>query len=162
MSTALLSALAIATLAALADWRDGQIRNWITLPPLAAAPIAYGFLLGPSGALLCIVSAVACAFVPYGVFRNGGMGGGDVKLFAALGATTGFDIITGLEIQLVSLGVAALVAVFVLFGNWLRRVSSRPMHGHTTAAARKVSIRLGAPVLLGTCFVSLRRLAIEA
>lgn len=152
MPAAFLFALAVAAVAAVADWRRGEIDNWITLPPLAAAPLTYGALLGPRGALTSVVSALVCASVPYGVFRSGGMGGGDVKLFAALGATTGFDIAMGLRIQLVSLVVAATVAIALLSLAWLRSLPGNSA-GRSLGAVEPSSIRLGGPVLLGTLFV---------
>ena len=42
------------------------------------------------------------------------MGGGDVKLFGALGAITGFDLLVGIEIQLSALVLAMVVASGVL------------------------------------------------
>jgi prepilin peptidase CpaA len=45
------------------------------------------------------------------MFRRQGMGGGDVKLFAALGAIAGFDPRVGVQIQLTAFAAAMLVAL---------------------------------------------------
>src|SRR5262245_30441442 len=92
------SALLIAAVAAVTDFRRGEIPNWLTLPPLAVAPAAYGILHGPWGALGAIAAATVAGLVPYLLFRRGAAGGGDVKLFAALGATAGLSI--GIEAEL--------------------------------------------------------------
>jgi prepilin peptidase CpaA len=103
-------ALGVATTAALFDWQRSEIPNWLTLPPIAAAPFAYGLAFGIEYALHSLAAAFLSALVPYILFRRGAMGGGDVKLFGALGAVTGFDLLVGIEIQLAALVVAMLVA----------------------------------------------------
>lgn len=95
--------LAVTLLAAVYDARTGHIPNWITLPPVVAAPIVWGIYGGlyqarrgpPMGTVVgCLVSIVICAFVPFLLRRvrigeaGSAMGGGDVKLFAAIGALT--------------------------------------------------------------------------
>lgn len=147
-------ALGVSTAAALTDWRTGQIPNWITVPPLVAAPLVLGLSMGPAHALLSVVSATLCGLVPYIAFRSGGMGGGDVKLFAALGASTGMDLSTGMRIQLVSLAIAAVGGVASLLvhtpqGERIRRFLSTTTHDRPPAPASR-SIKLGPSVLLGT------------
>ncbi|MEM7437414.1 MAG: A24 family peptidase [Myxococcota bacterium] len=167
MQFALLAALVTAAAAAIADHRTGEISNWITLPPAIGAPLLYGVLLGPEQAVRSVSSLLLCGSVPCLLFYRGAMGGGDVKLLATLGAVTGSDLLTGLEIQLVSFLVAALTASVVL--TWrgmllstllragrsaLRRVLRRP----DTSPRPELpftSLRLGAPVFLGTAAVVL-------
>jgi len=102
--------LGVAAAAALCDARRGQIPNWLTLPPIAAAPLVYGLAFGFEYALHSLASALLTGLVPYLLFRRGAMGGGDVKLFGALGAMTGFDLLIGIEIQLAALVVALVAA----------------------------------------------------
>jgi len=103
-------ALGVATVAALCDWQRGEIPNWLTLPAIVIAPFAYGLALGIEHALHSLAAAFLSALVPYILFRRGAMGGGDVKLFGALGAVTGFDLLVGIEIQLAALVVAMFAA----------------------------------------------------
>jgi len=103
-------ALGVATIAALCDSRRGQIPNWLTLPPIVVAPFMYGLAFGVECALHSLASVFLTGLVPYLLFRRGAMGGGDVKLFGALGATTGFDLLIGIEIQLAALVVAMVAA----------------------------------------------------
>lgn len=97
--------LPIALVAALSDGRTGRIPNWLTLPPLAAAPLAYLLLQGPGALGASILGAVCCGAVPFFLFTRGAIGGGDVKLFAAIGAVAGARL--GIEVELLSLGLAA-------------------------------------------------------
>jgi len=109
--------LAIATgiclVAAITDYRTGKIRNWLTLPPLVAAPIAHLAMGGPEAALASLLGIVGCGLVPFLLFKariptkgqelHAG-GGGDVKLLAAVGGIVGLK--AGLEV-----GIATLFAV---------------------------------------------------
>jgi prepilin peptidase CpaA len=101
-------ALGVATTGAFFDWTRGEIPNWLTLPPLVLSPFVYGLAFGIEHALHSAGAAILSVIVPYFLFRRGAMGGGDVKLFGGLGAITGFDLLAGIEIQLVAF-VAALV-----------------------------------------------------
>ncbi len=105
------SALAVAAtaLAAGTDARTGRIPNRLTVPLLAGALLLH-FSCGGAGELLAsIVGAAVCAATPLVIFSRGGMGGGDVKLFAALGALVGAT--PGLEIQIVAFVVTGAYAV---------------------------------------------------
>lgn len=107
-------ALGLATTAALYDWRRGEIPNWLTLPPIVFAPFAYGLAFGIEYALHSLAATFVSALVPYLLFHRGALGGGDVKIFGALGAINGFDLLAGIEIQLAALVVAMLVACSAL------------------------------------------------
>ena len=91
----LIAAVLVAAVAAWFDWRTGEMPNAVTLLPLAAAPIAHGVLAAAYGggfqaavqaAGLSVLGAAVLVLVPAALYRAGAIGGGDVKLFAALGA----------------------------------------------------------------------------
>ena len=160
-------ALCIAIAAAFTDWRRGQIPNWLTLPPLVIAPLGYGLALGAEPALRCVWAAALSGFVPYLLFRRGVMGGGDVKLLTALGATTGFDLVGGIEIQLIAGAAAMLVAFAALAwdGSLLRTVAdaflqvAKPIlparWRRAPSDALRTRVRLGGAILFATAvFVS--------
>ena len=168
------AALAIAAIAAIADRRTGEIANWITIPPAAISPLLYAFFLGSHYGLLSASSLFLCSFVPYWLFRRGAMGGGDVKLFAALGAVTGFDLSTGIEIQLAAFVVALVVAFGVLAwrgvllrtlcnavaSSWQRLFNSpRPL---ATDTELLTPIRMGGSILAGTALVVLPYLSLRS
>lgn len=82
-----LAALAVALVAAVLDARTGHIPNWLTLGTLALALPAKALASSSFVASgLALLGAALCALLPWLVSRAGGMGGGDVKLFAAIGA----------------------------------------------------------------------------
>ena len=80
---------------------------------LALGLIATGFRLHPVGWL---ETAVGCA-IGFGagiiLFQLGGFGGGDVKLFASLGAALGWRSFLGVMFY-----VAILGGVFALLARW--------------------------------------------
>lgn len=111
--------LVIATLvvavAALIDLRTGRIPNWLTLGGIAVGLLGHGAIAlasdGPRGAALSVGTALLGAALgaagPLVLYRLHALGGGDVKLFAALGVLLGPML--GLEAQLLSFVCAALV-----------------------------------------------------
>jgi prepilin peptidase CpaA len=126
MSTPLLDgfALLIGATAGIIDARTGRIPNWLTLPAAGAGLLANWALGGHAGLAFAAVGLVAAALVPWVLHRvtqGRAIGGGDVKLFAALGALRGPT--AGLEIELsacILLGVFALVRL--AFAGRLLRV----------------------------------------
>jgi prepilin peptidase CpaA len=97
----LLAALAACAVAAVIDLRTGHIPDWLTLGVLAVAPLARagaafahhpGWRQAVMVACLSILSAVGSAIIPALLARSGGLGGGDVKLFAAIGAACGIFV----------------------------------------------------------------------
>lgn len=106
-----LLALIGSLLAAAWDARTGRIPNFLTLP-LIAVGVGINSAAGVSGLLLSIAGLVACSFVPVLLYRAShgrGIGGGDVKLFAAFGALLG--PMKGLEIEF---GAFVVLAGFAL------------------------------------------------
>jgi prepilin peptidase CpaA len=99
--------------AALIDLRSRRIPNWLTFS-LAAAGLLQSFLPGgfitPLQASLGLLTGFA---LNIGLFAINVRGGGDVKLFAALGAWVG-PLIT-FEVFIVSILVAALGALVQAF-----------------------------------------------
>ncbi len=156
-------AIAIACIAAHTDTRDGRIPNWLTLPPLLLAPLAYGVLAGSSAALMSVMGALVCGFVPALLFRKGALGGGDVKLLAALGALLGLGL--GLEAQLLGFIVGGVYALArALYTGHLKRVlgnvaqvATGPFRGTPGSDARAprvmTSVRLGGAILVATLVV---------
>jgi len=155
-------ALGVATIAALFDWRRGEIPNWLTLPPILLSPLVYGLTFGIGHAIYSLGATVLSGLVPYLSFRRGGMGGGDVKLFAALGAITGFDLWVGVEIQLGALATAMALACATLawrgtlwktVGNALRLALCPVLPArwrHEACSALSEPIRLGGAILVAT------------
>jgi prepilin peptidase CpaA len=159
-TTAHCAVLVIAAIAAVTDFRRGEIPNWLTLPPLVVGPVAYGLLNGVWGAASAIAAIAVCGLIPYLLFRRGAAGGGDVKLFAAIGALAGLSI--GIEVQLVTFLAAALISLGRLawHGRLLRTLSNSAFLAinpvlpdrwrRTVAPELMTMVRLGGFALVGT------------
>ena len=128
--------LAFATLLAAAaawfDWRTGHIPNRLTLLGLAVAILGHflhgtmtaGLGAGVEQAAFAVLGALGCALVPLFMRWKGAMGGGDVKLFAALGAA--LHPLAGLEAETYAFVAAMLLAPAKLAweGTLLRTLAS--------------------------------------
>ncbi len=110
------AAALVAALAAWFDWRTGHIPNALTLGPLAIAPIAhfvFGVVMGTThdalqAAGFSVLGAALCALVPITLYRASAIGGGDVKVLAAVGAL--MRPVVGIEAEFYSFVAAALIA----------------------------------------------------
>ena len=152
--------LGIVLIAAFTDVRGGVIPNWLTLPPLVIAPLTYGLVDGVNGLFTSVIGLIVCSVVPLLVFYRGGMAGGDVKLFAAIGAIGGYSV--GLQIEFLSLIAASIYSLGHLTwnGGVLRSLGNsmflalNPIlpkrHRRTIAPELMHRIRLGAAILLGS------------
>jgi len=104
--------------AAVVDVRTGKIHNWITYPAVAAALIGHYFggtellsnrRLGVDGALI----GLTVGFLPlFLAWKAGGIGGGDAKLMAAVGALTGWKF--ALATLFYGFAVAGVMALLVM------------------------------------------------
>lgn len=172
VGVALCSAVLVAAIAALCDWRTAEIPNWLTLPPLAISPLVYGHAFGLEHALRTVGATLLSGLVPYFLFRRRAMGGGDVKLLAALGAITSFDLLAGLEIQLGAFGVALGLALAILAwkGVLLRSLWAAGVSSINCVLPRRwkleskeeprTAIRMGGAILVATTLFALPRLAL--
>lgn len=116
------AAVAIGGAAAVSDLATRRIPNVLTLGGVALGVVmhaAMGLVDGPMAALraasVALFGAVACAILPGLGFWRGEMGGGDVKLFAALGALLGPAV--GFDAQ-------AFTFVVVLVVLWPWRIAT--------------------------------------
>jgi prepilin peptidase CpaA len=113
----LVAAVVVALVAAYTDWKTGEIPNWLTFGTLGVAPIAHvaramSTGVGSKAALMegafSIGGALLCGLVPMMLYSKDAIGGGDVKLFAALGALCRPMI--GIEAEMYGFFAAALIA----------------------------------------------------
>jgi len=155
--------LVICLAACATDLRARVIPNWLTLPVLALAPLIHLVANGVSGLGGALLGCTVCAAVPLLLFHMGAMGGGDVKLFAALGALAGPTL--GLELQLLAYNVLVVFALVMLArSGQLKAVlqrTSRMVSPRWLARSRRVeqppellaTFRLGAPIFIATALV---------
>jgi prepilin peptidase CpaA len=111
-------AIALAVVAGWIDWRSRRLPNWLTVPAFAIGISANAIIFGWAG----LKDALLGALIPMGILLPvvllHGLGAGDWKLMAALGAIVGREEI--LHVLVVTILFAGLIA----FGQmvWQKRV----------------------------------------
>ena len=109
MLTFLLVAVAVSAIAAIVDYRTGQIPNWLTLGGIVAGVVGHlvhGWVTrdlrtGLIEAAFAVAGLLFCSIAPAILYVKGGMGGGDLKLYAAIGALC--QPMLGIEAQMYSM-----------------------------------------------------------
>ena len=154
---------AILILAAWVDGKELKVPNWITFP-MVLSGLVYSAVIGDgiSAGLLGMCCGLLCLLPLYSV---GGMGAGDVKLMAGIGAWVGWEIT--FYSFCVSVIVGALMAVIMVAsrGAWKKHyeqflmilsewsVIKNPYELSKIAAERKPTMFLlpyGIPICIGT------------
>lgn len=107
LRTAAFACLALVFVAMLYDWRTRKIPNFLTLGGVALGLALHGATGGIRGAGFALLGAALCAALPLVQFARGEMGGGDVKLFAAVGALAGASV--GFDAEAFTFAVAFFV-----------------------------------------------------
>ncbi len=113
----LIAAIVVTGIAAWTDWRTGNIPNWLTFGTLGLAPVAHvvtslthhaPFEEALANGGFSLLGGVVCGLMPLLLYSRGAMGGGDVKMFAAIGAL--LRTMVGVEAELYCFMIAALIA----------------------------------------------------
>lgn len=99
-----------------AAWIDGKelrVPNWITFP-MVAAGLAYGAFVGGWDGFVASVLGACCGLLCLlPLYAVGGMGAGDVKLMAGMGAFVGWTVTFNAFIATVVVGaVMALIMAY--------------------------------------------------
>jgi len=110
--------LIVLTVATFTDLRSRRIPNWLVLPFLLVGFAVNGWLHGWHGVWQSL-GGMALGALLFGVlFRMGGMGMGDVKLCAAIGAWIGpSQLLTAMVLTGLAGGVMALC--WALYGGFI-------------------------------------------
>jgi len=156
-------ALAVAFVACITDVQSRRIPNVLTFGAAAVAIVVHGIVGGLSGLGTSVAGWLlgAALFMPF--FALGGMGGGDVKLLAALGAWLGprdafwvalyASLAGGVMAVVVALGSGylktALGNVRNLMTYWVL-VGPRPVPGLTLEESKAPRLAYAVPIFAGT------------
>jgi len=105
-------AAAVAALAAVLDVRQRRIPNWLTLTTFVAGVALNAWQGGVAGALTAVAGALLglAILLPFYILK--GLGAGDVKLLAAMGAVVGPQVVISIALYAGLLG--GLMSIFVL------------------------------------------------
>ena len=153
----------VAVIACAFDLRTRRIPNALTFGAALAALLFHRFIGGTEGAMVAAGGWVVglCLFLPFFAMR--GMGGGDVKLLAALGAWLGPEqvlwlaIYTGIAGGILGVWTAAahgylktaMRNVFGAFVYW-GTVGLKPVPGLTLESGDAPRLAYALPILAGT------------
>jgi len=159
---ALIAALAVAIMAAVTDLRARIVPNRLVAAGLLAGVALQAWTLGPFGAWRALLGAAVglAIFLPF--YLLGGMGGGDVKLMAALGACLGaagavrVALVASLFGAVFALAAAArhgalrrcLLRTGRLLASWLTR-GPRPAQDLTLDAPGAIAIPYAVAIAAG-------------
>ncbi len=155
-------ALLIAMVACMVDVRTARIPNALTFTSLIAGLVDHGASPAGHGLLYALGGAGMGLLVFFPVFALGGMGAGDVKLMAALGAWLGWSHVAWAALYAACAGgVIALVwgfahgylrqafrNLFALANFWLV-AGVRPMAPLTLDEGRGPRLAYALPILIG-------------
>jgi prepilin peptidase CpaA len=163
MNPAFAVALVVSLIACAWDLRTRRIPNALTMGAAVTALMYHLFAggVGPVGMSVLGLAVGLVIFFPF--FVLGGMGAGDVKLLAALGAWLGPVGVFWVAIYAAFAGGVlaivlalthrylneALVNLYFLFGHW-RAAGLRPMPALTLASARGPRLAYALPIAIGT------------
>jgi prepilin peptidase CpaA len=165
-----MAALVLAGAAMLWDLRTRRIPNELTLGTAVVA-LGYGFFIGgPWGLLMATAGWLAGAALFFPLFALGGMGAGDVKLMAALGAWLGPADAVWLAI-FASMAGGVVAAVVALHHGYLRRAGAniwlmlthwraaglQPVAGLTLRDAKAPRLAYAVPIAIGVVVTLWRR-----
>jgi prepilin peptidase CpaA len=155
--------LGVAAVACLVDLRSRRIPNWLTLAAAVAGAVYQVAQSGTSGLLTAGEGWLIGAAIFFLPFALGGLGAGDVKLLAALGAWLGpYDVVRLALFTGVAGGVLALLVSFArgYMGQALRNIwmllihwrveGLRPLPEMTIHHGTGPKLAYGVAILAGT------------
>jgi prepilin peptidase CpaA len=109
------AAAVVLVIAFISDIRTHKIPNWLTVPACAAALVFHSLLRGLQGMSFSLAGLAFGLAALLFIHLLKGIGAGDVKLFAALGAWVGLQAVWSvLMYSIVYAGAAGLVMLLIL------------------------------------------------
>jgi prepilin peptidase CpaA len=158
-------ALLCAGISAVHDIRERRIPNRITVPAMAAGLILHWISGGPRGLADAALAGLMAGSLFLVFFVAGGMGGGDVKLMAAIGCISGLLHLALIAVATAIAGGAFAIAVGLYHGR-LRETAQnvgdlllhyarrglRPHPDLNLANARTLRLPFALPVAAGCLF----------
>jgi prepilin peptidase CpaA len=155
-------AIGVVLIAVVTDLKSRRIPNLLTLGAALTAVVVHGYVAGWSGIGMALAGWLVGAAFFFPIFALGGMGAGDVKLMAAVGAWLGpgaivwvalYSSIAGGVMALVVAGFAgylgqAFTNLWCLLMYW-RIEGPRPVPELTLSSHRGPRLAYALPVFAG-------------
>ena len=155
--------IGIGVVACMFDLRTRRIPNALTLSTALAGLLYHAATTGTSGAQTAAAGWLVGLLLLLPYFALGGMGGGDVKLVAALGAWLGprdtfwLAMYAGIAGGVIGVAVAlahgylrrAIANISMIFGYWAA-VGVKPVPGMTLESSASPRLAFAIPILAGT------------
>ena len=153
MGARAMALLALAVAAGAADLLHGRIGNAITYPAIVSGLVLGGAESGWLGAGASALGIAAALAAGLPLFMWGGMGGGDVKLYVAVGALAGPRGLLDVALGSLVLGAGAAVVMLAWRGELWRSLWSVAVFFATavTPRVRVVAPRGGPRLRFGVC-----------
>ena len=156
-ATAILVGAAVVVAAITDCWR-GKIYNWLTLPLLALAPAWHFYLRGGDGLLFSLqgFGVMVLGLTVLRLLAGPGLGGGDLKLLAGVGALVGPQVALWALLFTAVSGPVVVIPVLIrkriagyTFRNFANNLAQRYAGGRTDVAMGEGS--LGGNLPFGVC-----------
>lgn len=154
-------ALIVSGLACIWDVREGVIPNWLSYLGLFIA-ILFSILDLNRTFSITLIGFLIGFSIPFLLFLMGRLGGGDVKLLAALGAALGFPVIVDLLLWTCVFGFLVGIAIVVLAGKLkelvmdcleLVFVTFLTRSGRSSAPVKGLSLPLAVAIFMAVVWV---------
>lgn len=142
-----IATLILVSTAAVWDFRQNRIPNWLTLSAIPAGILWNTWVGGFSGLQMSLAGFAVGFGILFILFATGGGGGGDVKLMGALGAWVGVS--TTLTVFFLSSVIILFLLLLNLAVKWMKR----------SADNRKHTVAFAIPVCLATAFLVVVKIA---
>src|SRR4051794_26020306 len=122
--------------AAVIDGRQLRVPNWLTFH-FVAAGICYAGFAGGREMLLWSLAGMAVGLISLlPLYAIGGMGAGDVKLMAGLGAWMGPSLTLGAFVSSALVGGVLGLAMIAVSGDWIHHWAMMHTIGHEVLSIR--------------------------
>ncbi len=117
-------ALLFASIGGATDYRTRRIPNWLTAPGFLAGIGLHWFVGGIREMLMAMTAGLAAGLIFFLFYLAGGMGGGDVKLIAAVCCLAGLPHIIGILLATSLLGGVAAIVMAIKTNRLIETVSN--------------------------------------